>query len=613
MPKTDSVLVLENVTVIDGTGAPAQAGMSVVVTGERISAVGTADSVPAISSPGAETIDASGRFLIPGLWDMHVHLGGFYGGTRAGPAFIAHGVTGVRDMASPLDEILTLRDRWRTASPSGPRLIAAGPILQGPLPFEMPLMRNVDSPAEARSAVDDLHRAGVDFIKVGDTVPPDAYKALVDQALRHDLPVAGHLPVGIGAADAALAGQRSIEHFGSARFHGLLLAASSDEGALTRRVQALFEAARQGDAAADTRLFGADLTGSLADSFSRQKAAALFRTFVDRGTAHVPTLGAVRSVWDAQADGMTERDRRAADRVWVRYREMVRLMRDADVPILAGTDQAPHGASLHRELELFVEAGLSPMEAIEAATSQATAFLGLLEELGTVEAGKRADLVLLDGDPLADIENTRRIAAVIVGGVVLNHTELQGLATYKQAFPHWLWIGVLCAAALLARMVISRQRERSAPLERQGKTVARAEGDSSVPFDPESRATRASHGRWWRAPRTPPSAQSPDQCRCAGEAPAGRVHNVPPLLRANATPSASLAAGVLTTRTSMREPSSSARASASRIVGGADGRIGCTPIRSGGAIWPPRHHFRETVPAGSALSRLAPGVAAVRG
>ena len=260
-------------------------------------------------------------------------------------------------------------------------------------------------------------------------MPPDAYRALVDRARRHGLPVAGHLPVGIGAADAALAGQRSIEHFGSARFHGLLLASSSQEGPLTRRVQALLDAARQGDATADARLFGADLTGPLANSFSPQKAAALSRTFVDRGTARVPTLVAVRSVWDAQADGMTEQDRRAAERVWDRYREMVRLMRDAGVPILAGTDQAPDGASLHRELEPLVEAGLSPAEAIAAATSRATAFLGLIDELGTVEAGKRADLVLLDGNPLADITNTRRIAAVIVGGVLLNRTDLQRLVT----------------------------------------------------------------------------------------------------------------------------------------------------------------------------------------
>ncbi len=424
---TEPVLLLENVTVIDGTGAPARAGLSVAVTGERISAVGPAGSVRAISGPGAEPIDVSGQFLIPGLWDMHVHLGGLDAGTRAGPAFIAHGVTGVRDMGSPLDEILTLRDRWPAASPSGPRLFAAGPILQGPLPFELPLIRSVGDPTEARAAVDDLHRAGVDFIKVGDTVPADAYRALADRARRRGLPVVGHLPVAIAAVDAALAGQRSIEHFGSARFHGLLLAASSEEGPLTRRVRALLDAARQGDVAADARLFRADLTAPLADSFSPQKAAALFRTFADHGTAQVPTLAALRSVWDAQADGMAGQDRRAADRVWDRYREMVRLLRDAGVPILAGTDQTPDGASLHRELELLVEAGLSPAEAIAAATSRATAFLGLIDEVGTIETGKRADLVLLDGDPLADITNTRRIAAVVVGGVLLDRADLQRL------------------------------------------------------------------------------------------------------------------------------------------------------------------------------------------
>ena len=445
---TESVLVLENVTVIDGTGAPARAGLSVAVIGERISAVGPAGVVRAMSGPGAETIDGSGQFLIPGLWDMHVHLGSLDGGTRAGPAFIAHGVTGVRDMGSPLDEILTLRDRWRAASPSAPRLVAAGPILQGPLPFELPLVRSVGGPAEARAAVDDLHRAGVDFIKVGDTVPADAYRALADRARRRGLPVVGHLPVAIGAVDAALAGQRSIEHLGSARFHGLLLAASSEEGPLIRRVRALLYAARQGDAAADARLFRAALTGPLADSFSPQKAAALFRTFADRGTAQVPTLVALRSVWDAQADGMTEQDRRAADRVWDRYREMVRLMRDADVPILAGTDQAPDGVSLHRELELLVEAGLSPAETIAAATSRATAFLGLIDEVGTVEAAKRADLVLLDGDPLADITNTRHIAAVVVGGVLLDRADLQRLVAGPVATPFRLGLGALAAGSI---------------------------------------------------------------------------------------------------------------------------------------------------------------------
>ena len=284
----ESVLLLENVTVIDGSGAPARAGLSVAVTGERISAVGPAGSVLAISGPGAETIDASGRFLIPGLWDMHVHLGDLDDGARAGPAFIAHGVTGVRDMGSPLDEILTLRDRWRNASPSGPRLVAAGPILQGPLSFELPFIRSVDTQAEARAAVDDLHRAGVDFIKVGDTVPPDAYRALGDRARSHGLPVAGHL----------------------------------------------------------------------------------------------------------------------------------------------------------------------------AATSRPAAFLGLIDEVGTVEAGKRADLVLLDGDPLADITNTRRIATVVAGGVLLARADLQRLVAGQPVVtPFWLAIGALCAAALLVRKRFSSKVE----------------------------------------------------------------------------------------------------------------------------------------------------------
>ncbi len=124
---------------------------------------------------------------------------------------------------------------------------------------------------------------------------------------------------------------------------------------------------------------------------------------------------------------MTDRDRRAADRVWDRYREMVRLLHEAGVAILAGTDQAPDGASLHRELELLVEAGLSPAEAIVAATSRPTAFLGLIVEVGTVEVGKQADLVLLDGDPLADITNTRRIAAVVIGGSLLDRDDLRRL------------------------------------------------------------------------------------------------------------------------------------------------------------------------------------------
>ena len=180
----------------------------------------------------------------------------------------------------------------------------------------------------------------------------DAYRALVVRAFQHGLPVAGHLPVGIGAAEAALACQRRIEHLGSACFHGLLLASSSEEGPLTGRVQAVLEAARQGDAAADARLF----LGR-----PHRTAGGFFQP--TEGGGVVPHVGrpwhgtGADARGGAQADGITEQDRLAADRVWDRYREMVRPMHDAGVLILTGTDQAADGASLHREVELLVEVG----------------------------------------------------------------------------------------------------------------------------------------------------------------------------------------------------------------------------------------------------------------
>ena len=262
---------------------------------------------------------------------MHVHLSGLDAGTRAGPAFIANGVTGVRDMGSPLDEILTLRHRWRNASPSGPRLVAAGPILQGALPFELPLIRSVGNPAEARAAVDDLHRAGVDFIKVGDTVPPDAYRALADHARRRGLPVVGHLPVGIGAADAALAGQRSIEHFGSARFHGLLLAAASAEGPLARRVGAQY--ARVTGVISRIVRDPARAEELAADAFLR-----LWRTPAAHGAA--ASAWVLRTALRLGIDELRRATRRA------RYAPLLRFVRDVPTP----EDSAATGEERRRVL-----------------------------------------------------------------------------------------------------------------------------------------------------------------------------------------------------------------------------------------------------------------------
>src|SRR4030095_8054747 len=205
-------LIFTHVTVIDATGAPAKPEMSLVVVGSRIIALGRTGKVRI--PKGAEVINATGKFLIPGLWDMHIHSGGYESGKKYFPRLIADGITGVRDMGSPLDEILQLRREVEAGAIVGPHLIIAGPIVQGPLPFKMPLFVSVHNEVEARQTVISLKARGVNFIKVQDALPRDLYFAIADEAKRQRIPFAGHVPPSIGAAEASNAGQRSIEHLG---------------------------------------------------------------------------------------------------------------------------------------------------------------------------------------------------------------------------------------------------------------------------------------------------------------------------------------------------------------------------------------------------------------
>lgn len=426
-PRAQSrAVAITNVTVIDATGAAPKPGMTVVMEGDRITAIGRTARVPS----GAETIDGTGKFLIPGLRDMHVHLGGDDGAKTLLARFVASGITSVRDMASPVDEIVRLRQEILDGKLIGPRLAVAGPILQGPLPFQTPAMiRTVGSPEEARRAVDDLWAKGVDFIKVGDTVDRGAYLAIAAQAKLRGLPFAGHLPVSVGAAEASRAGQRSIEHFGSARFHGVLIACSEDEVALRRATKDALEGARAGGASPDGTLLRAAFITRLLDTYSATKAEALFSEMATNGTWQVPTLVAIRDVWNSQRPQLVEEDIVAGDRLWQKYAELIRAMRAAGVKMLAGTDLpvTAEASPLHEELALLVEAGLSPMEALQTATRNPAEYLGTLGTEGTVELSKAADLVVLDADPLSDIKNTRRVYAVVLRGRVISNSRLQQL------------------------------------------------------------------------------------------------------------------------------------------------------------------------------------------
>jgi imidazolonepropionase-like amidohydrolase len=420
-------LVLTHVTVIDATGAQARPEMTVVITGGRITALAKANE--ARLPEGAQIIDAGGRFLIPGLWDMHIHSGSYEEGKKFFPLLIARGITGVRDMGCSLEDVLRLRRETSEGKILGPRMIVAGPLIQGPLPFQMPLIVSVHNKIEASRTVVNLKGQGVDFIKVQDALPRDLYFAVASEANRQGLPFAGHVPPSISALEATKAGQHSIEHLGG-RFHGVLLACSDREAELTKKIRTVLgdalKALSQKREPDDSEIFRAGFTRPLLNSYSDRKAAALFSEFKKHQTWQAPTLVAqpIREALGSGRKDLSEDDIRYGRMLMRKQLEVVSAMKRAGVGVMAGTDLAPGSWSLHEELSLLVEGGLTPMEALQTATRNPAEFLGRLDSLGTIEEGKIADLVLLEANPLEDIRNTRKIYAVILGGKMIHKSAL---------------------------------------------------------------------------------------------------------------------------------------------------------------------------------------------
>ncbi len=324
-----------NVTLIDGTGARPRV-VSVIVEGDRIAAISrnARERIPT----GATIVDGRGKYLIPGMWDMHVHIGGHDEGTKVLQRLVAYGITGVRDMASPVDDILRLRRETADGILLGPQIVAAGPILQRPLPFRTPPLVRTVTDADAKQVVDDLQAKGVDFIKVGDTLTGDVYFGIASEAKRLGLPFAGHLPVSVSALEATQAGQRSIEHFGSAGFRNVLIACSSAEAELASGVRDALASALAGGPSPDEKLYRSEFLTRLVETYDKQKAAVLFNAFNRNATWQVPTFGALRSVWDARRAELSAGDAAATDSAARKTVEIFADMRKAGVKILAGSD-----------------------------------------------------------------------------------------------------------------------------------------------------------------------------------------------------------------------------------------------------------------------------------
>lgn len=437
-------LLISNVTLIDATGGPPQAGRSVLVRAGKIAAIGAPIKAP----KDARRIDGTGRFLIPGLWDMHTHVAGISADPKWGkhllPLYLAHGIVGIRDMAGDLETLLAWKRVQASGALAGPKMIVSGPFLDGSSKgFSLPTdVIEVTSPETAAEQVRGLKHRGADFIKVGSQLKPEVFAAIAAECKRQGMTFAGHVPDAVKVEDATRAGMKSMEHM-----FGMLWAVSGKAGELEKRAEEA-QAKKDRDALAQ-------INSELEASYSAQSAAQLAGLFKEYGTWLVPTLvwtetashmdkieaSPMLSMFPAklQSDWSPEKARSLFSPRGIAFytrklksdMRLVKVMADAGVPLLAGSDSLdPYvfpGESLWRELALLHRAGLTPMQALQSATHNAALFFDKGAEAGTIERGKVADMVLLDKDPLADLSQRPQIIAVIQNGKYYSRKDLQSM------------------------------------------------------------------------------------------------------------------------------------------------------------------------------------------
>lgn len=441
-------VAFEHVTVVDAVDGVREDQRVVVADGRIVSVATMSEDAPPVS----RVVDGSGRFLIPGLWDMHVHFLYDEALTESmASLFLRYGITSVRDTGGNLAKLEALRGRLRSGDAPAPRVFYSGPLLDGRLvvydgaePGQPPLGTSVANPQVAARAVGELEQAGADFIKIYELVTPEVFRALVAAARERDLPIAAHVPLSM-VADEAGPQVDSMEHL-----RNVELACAGDwQALLEQRRERLqgFEGGRgyelRAGLHADQRLpaiaaYDADrcarvlesLTGTIQVPTLRLNAFAVSRPFErsdwDAALADLPS--GVADEWRSAVAAYQQEQPEPRFAEWSLF--LTGRMREAGVPIGAGTDTpitwAVPGYSLHTELALLVRSGLTPMEALHAATVAPAEFFGRTDRMGRVAAGYLADLVLLDADPLADIANTRRIAGVMAAGRWLPAEETGG-------------------------------------------------------------------------------------------------------------------------------------------------------------------------------------------
>jgi imidazolonepropionase-like amidohydrolase len=420
---------ITNVTVLPMTGAPPLVGATIIVRDGRIAAVQPAGST--LDLDGLRIVDGTGRYVMPGLIEMHAHLSK----TRASAMgiFVMNGVTTVRDMGGDHQELLRWRQEVRSGERLGPRMLIAGPYLESQAniermrrdppedrvePFERARI-GIGTPERARAVIDSLAQLELDYLKIRTVADSQTYIAINQAADAHGLDLVGHV-TGLPAELVLEAGQDGIEHF----FYPLL-----DDRTREQRMQIWREFAARGVPIVPTLVTFQNATLGDRDRLRALGTDSLGQ--IDPRRRYISRF--LELDWREQAlEVASNEDRVFFESAFASTMRNTREMHEAGMDVLAGSDVAVldiyPGSSLHGELQIFVDSiGMSPAEALARATVRSAAFLGIADSVGTIEPGNVADLVLLDADPLADIRNVARVSAVVLRGRLLDRPALDAI------------------------------------------------------------------------------------------------------------------------------------------------------------------------------------------